>query len=257
MSGIDVAAWDALAGAAGLPLAGLLGGEARPVPAYGSLRTMTLEDAPGEAAELSGSGFDSYKVKIGRPDPGEDLAAIRAVKDAVGGGTRLAVDFNQLLSVPEAVGRGRVLREEGVWWVEEPTRADDFAGHARIRREPGPPVQLGENWWGTQDMAKSLSAGASDFGMPDVMRMGGVTGWLRAAALAEAAGLPLSSHLYVEVSAHLLAVTPTAHYLEYLDVAAPILEEPLRIEDGRAVPLPGPGVGMAWDEDAVDGFLVR
>lgn len=256
MAGLDMAAWDALAKAAGMPLAQLLGAEVGRVPAYGSLRAMTIEDAPTEAADLSALGFATYKVKIGRPDPDDDLAVVRALQDAVGD-ARIAVDYNQLLSVPEAIARAPGLSAEGVYWLEEPTRADDYAGHARIRAAPGPPVQLGENWWGTQDMVKSLDAGAGDYGMPDVMRIGGVTGWLRAAGLAEARGVPLSCHLFIEVSAHLLAATPTAHLLEYLDVAGPILAEPLRIEDGHAIVPPRPGIGLEWDEDVVGRYLVE
>ena len=269
MSGVDMAAWDALAKAAGMPLAELLGGEVGRVPGYGSLKTMTLDDAPEEAAELSELGFTTYKVKIGRPDPEDDLAVVHAIREAVRGEVKgearfeardeveVAVDYNQLLSVPEAVARSHKLAEDGTYWIEEPTRADDFAGHARIREKSGVPLQLGENWWGTRDMTKSLEVRASDYGMADVMRIGGVTGWLKAAALAEAAGMPLSSHLFVEVSAHLLAVTPTAHFLEYLDVASPILAAPLRVEEGQALVPSRPGIGLEWDEDAVGRYLVE
>jgi mandelate racemase len=166
------------------------------------------------------------------------------------------VDYNQVLSVPEAISRARALDEEGLYWIEEPTRADDFAGHARIAREARTRIQIGENWWGPHDMAKSLEAGASDLAMPDVIKIGGVSGWLRAAALAEAEGMPASSHLYPEVSAHLLAVTPTRDRLEYLDLAGPILKEPVRIEEGHAVIPTSPGTGVEWDEESVRRYLV-
>jgi len=115
---------------------------------------------------------------------------------------------------------------------------------------------MGENWWGPREMAKCLDAGASDLCMPDAMKIGGVTGWLRAAALAEAAAIPASSHLFPEVSAHLLAVSPTGHWLEYVDWADPVLQEPMRIEDGHAVIADAPGTGIAWDEGAVKRYLV-
>ena len=105
-------------------------------------------------------------------------------------------------------------------------------------------------------MAKSLGAGASDLAMPDVIKIGGVSGWLRAAAMAEAAGMPASSHLYPEISAHLLAVTPTRDRLEYLDLAGPLLKEPLRIEDGHAVIPASPGTGVEWEEESVRRYLV-
>ena len=106
-------------------------------------------------------------------------------------------------------------------------------------------------------MAKSLAAGASDLAMPDVIKIGGVSGWLRAVALAEAEGMPASSHLYPEVSAHLLAVTPTCDRLEHLDMAGPVLQEPARIEDGNAVIPASPGTGVKWDEESVRHYLVE
>ena len=119
------------------------------------------------------------------------------------------------------------------------------------------PIQLGENWWGPHDMARSLAARASDLGMPDAMKIGGVTGWQRAAALAEADGLAISSHLFPEVSAHLLAASPTAHWLEYVDWAEPVLQSPLRIESGEAVITDAPGTGIDWNEEQVARFLVQ
>ena len=106
-------------------------------------------------------------------------------------------------------------------------------------------------------MAAAIAAGAADYVMPDLARIGGVTGWLRAAALADAAGIEMSSHLYAEVSAQLLAVTPTAHFLEYVDWAAPILARPLHMSDGQARPAEGPGVGLDWNDEAVAQFALE
>ncbi len=106
-------------------------------------------------------------------------------------------------------------------------------------------------------MAKSIEVGASDYAMADAMKIGGVTGWLRAAALAESAGLQLSSHLFPEISAHLLAASPTSHWLEYVDWANPILEEPLTVEDGHASISDAPGIGMNWDEEALQHYSVE
>jgi mandelate racemase len=256
-SGIDMAAWDALARANDLPLLRLLGGGRRRVPAYGSLRSMRPESVVEEARELSTLGFDAYKIKIGHGDVRADLEAIFALRGVIGDDAKLAVDYNQSLSVTGALERVRVLDDEGLYWIEEPTRADDFVGHARIAHEARTPICIGENWWGPHDVQKSLEAGACDYGMPDAMKIGGVSGWLRTAALAEPVGLPLTSHIFPEVSAHLLAASPTAHRLEYLDTAGSILKEPLRIEDGHALVPEGPGIGLEWDEEAVSRFLVR
>ena len=256
-SGIDMAAWDGLAKAHGLPLVKLLGGAKKEVPAYGSLRSMRPESVVEEARELFEMGFDAYKVKVGHGGIGTDLEAIGALRSVIGERAKLAVDYNQSLSVTGALERVRALDGEGLWWIEEPTRADDFEGHARIAEEARTPICIGENWWGTHDIAKSLQARACDYGMPDAMKIGGVTGWLRAAALAEPSGLPLTSHAFPEVSAHLLAASPTAYALEYLDHAGPILKEPIKIEDGHALVPERPGIGLEWDEDAVGRFLVR
>jgi mandelate racemase len=106
-------------------------------------------------------------------------------------------------------------------------------------------------------MAAALDAGAADYVMPDLERIGGVTGWQRAAALAAERSAPMSSHLYPEVSAHLLAATPTAHMLEYVDWADKIVQQPLRIVDGRALVPDRPGNGLAWDDSAVARYRVR
>jgi mandelate racemase len=218
---------------------------------------MHPEGVVEEAKELYEMGFDAYKVKVGLGDVQADLEAVDAVRGMVGEEALLAVDYNQSLSVTGALERLRVLDEEGLWWIEEPTRADDFAGHARIAQEARTPICLGENWWGPHELQESIDARACDYGMPDAMKIGGVSGWLRAAAIAEPSGLPLTSHVFPEVSAHLLAVSPTAHRLEYLDHAGPILQEPIKIESGHALVPEGPGIGLEWDEDAVGRYLVR
>jgi mandelate racemase len=184
------------------------------------------------------------------------LKAVRLVKEAIGSDVRLMVDFNQGLTVAEALKRGRMIDAEGgVDWIEEPIRADDFAGCATLARELATPIQIGENFMGPEQLAQAISARACDYVMPDAERIGGVTGWMRAAALAQGAGMEMSSHLFPEVSVHLLAATPTCHWLEYVDWAEPILAEPVRIEKGQAVVPDRPGAGIAWDEKAVQRYL--
>ena len=259
MSGIDMAAWDALGQAHKLPLVRLLGGTPRPVRAYNSngLGIMPLRPLVKEAVELVEEGFGAVKLRLGRASARDDLEALRAVKKSIGPKIVLMVDFNQGLTVAEAILRGRMIDEEGgVTWIEEPVRADDFAGNARIAREVATPIQIGENFMGPEQMAQALAAGACDYAMPDAQRIGGVTGWMRAAALAQAAGMEMSSHLFPELSCHLLAVTPTCHWLEYVDWAAPILREPARLKDGHVLIPERPGSGMQWDEKAVRRFEI-
>jgi mandelate racemase len=258
MSLVDVAAWDALAQAAGVPLATLLGAKPRPVPAYNSngLGLMAAGPLADEAEKLVAGGFRGVKLRLGYATLEEDVAATRAVRKRIPDDVALMADYNQALSVPEAIRRGRALDGEGVYWIEEPIRHDDYSGCAAVKRSVSTPVQIGENFSLTYDMKKALDAAACDYVMADLERIGGVTGWQRASGLAHAAGLPLSSHLYPEVSAHLLAATPTAHWLEYVDWLNPLLAEPLALRDGMAVPSERPGNGLAWNADAVRKFAV-
>jgi mandelate racemase len=259
MSGIDTAVWDAHAQHLDQPLVRALGGTARPVRAYNSkgLGIMPIGSLADNAEALVKEGFSAVKVRLGRPNAKDDLAAVRTVKKSVGADITLMCDFNQALSVNEALLRGRLLDDEGgLLWVEEPTRADDFHGSARIAEALVTPVQIGENFIGPEQMAQALAARASDFVMPDLQRIGGVTGWMRAAALAQAAGCEMSSHLFPEVSCHLLAVTPTCHWLEYVDWAAPVLAEPLLVKDSHVITPSVPGNGMRWDERAVAKYAI-
>jgi mandelate racemase len=166
-------------------------------------------------------------------------------------------DFNQGLTIVEAIRRGQALDDEGLYWIEEPIVYDDLEGCAKVAAEVATPIQIDENFYGPISMEKAIVAEAMGYVMPDVERIGGVTGWLRAAALAEGAGIEMSTHLMPEVSCHLLAVTPTAHWLEYVDWAAPILATPLRPVDGRIAIPDVPGTGIDWDEDAVKKYQVE
>ena len=257
LSGVDVACWDALAVAAGMPLVSLLGGIPRPVHAYNSngLGLMGPEVAD-EAGELLAGGFRAVKLRLGYPTLAADLAAVRAVRRRLPDDVHIMADFNQALTPAEALRRGHALDGEGLYWLEEPVRHDDYAGCAALARALATPVQIGENFAGPDGMASALAAQACDYVMPDLERIGGVTGWLRAAALAATAGKEMSSHLFPEVSAHLLAVTPTCHWLEYVDWAAPILADPPRISDGAVVIADRPGAGLTWDDDAVARYRI-
>jgi mandelate racemase len=259
IAGIDMAAWDALAQSLGLPLVRLLGSAPRPIPAYNSkgLGILPEKELMKEATELVEEGFRAVKLRLGRPDARDDLKALKSVKKQVGPDITLMVDFNQALSVAEAVRRGRMIDDEGgVYWIEEPIRADDFAGCAEVRRQLETPVQIGENFMGPEQMAQALAAGAADYVMPDAERIGGVTGWMRAAALAQGAGVEMSSHLFPEASCHLLAATPTCHWLEYVDWADAVLAEPIKVKEGHLLASGAPGIGLAWDEKAVSRYQV-
>ncbi len=258
LSALDAALWDALAVAAEQPLATFLGAGPKEIAAYNSsgLGLMPPNAAADEALRLLEGGFRSVKLRLGHATLAEDLAVTRAVRERLPHDVGLPVDYNQALTVAEAIRRGRALQSEGILWLEEPIRHDDYAGNAAVARALSVPVQIGENFNGPEAMVEALRAGACDYVMPDVARIGGVTGWLRAAGIAAAHGVEMSSHLHPEISAHLLSATPTCHTLEYVDWANAILEEPLRIVEGRAVTPDRPGIGLAWRSEAVSALAL-
>jgi mandelate racemase len=260
VAGLDMAAWDVLAKAADLPLAVYLGGSLVPVPAYnsGGLWLTPLESLAKEAEALAAEGgFRAVKLRLGRERLDDDIRAIAIVRDALGADVKLMCDFNQGLSLGDALHRCHGLDDKGLYWFEEPIAYDDFSGYARLTRELKTPVMLGENFYGPRSLYAAIQAGAGDYVMPDLMRIGGVTGWLRAAAIAGAAGIEMSSHLYPEVSGHLLRVAETRHWLEWQDWAHPILAEPFAVEDGHLIIPDAPGNGLAWDEAAVERYRLE
>ena len=258
LSALDVACWDALARAADLPLGRYLGSSTQTVPAYNS-NGLSLAEPDGlaeEAQALLAPGFEAVKIRLGREDAHEDLRAIRAVRDAIPSESVLMADYNQALSVGEAIERGRSLDNEGLEWLEEPVAHDDLIGSARVAAALETPIQAGENFCGQGTLAAAIDLDALDYLMIDLMRIGGVSGWLRAGALAGKAGLPMSSHLYPEVSAQLLAATPNAHWLEYVDWAEPFLTAGISVTAGQATVPTEPGAGVTWDEAAIRQYAV-
>ena len=250
VSGLDMAFWDALGQAAGQPLVELLGGSPRPMRAYdsyGAVDPVADEKALRRSLE---QGFRGIKIKGGDGDAANDERVVKGVRALLGPDIVLMLDFNQSLDPAEATRRIARLAPYDLHWIEEPVPQENLQGHATVRATSPIPIQAGENWWFPRGFAEAIAAGASDFIMPDLMKVGGVTGWLRVAAQAEAASIPMSSHLFAEASSHLLAVTPTAHWLEYLDLARAVLAEPVQIVDGT-VTARGPGLGLSWDEAAV------
>ena len=256
VSGLDMALWDALGRAADLPVVQLLGGATRPLDAYDSFGVVDLKCDAEALSQSVASGFTAIKIKVGDGDLARDVDAVRAVREIVGADVRLMVDFNQSLDAPEAVRRIGRLSDFDLHWVEEPVKAEDLLGHARVRESSRAKIQTGENWWFPTNMAGAIALGASDHVMPDVMKIGGVTGWMAAASLADAAGLPVSSHIFAETSSHLMAVTPTAHLVEWLDIAGAILADPMTPIDGRITPR-WPGLGMAWDAAAAARYAAE
>jgi mandelate racemase len=254
VSGLDMAAWDALAKAAGVPLCVLLGGSVGPVKAYNSngLWLKEPEAVAAEAIELRDEGgFSGLKLRLGRERAREDLATIEAVRRTVGEDMHLMVDFNQGLHLGEALARCHMIDDASLAWIEEPIVYDNIDGYVQLAAELSTPIQIGENFYGPRDLHTALQRKACDYVMPDFMRIGGVTGWLRAAGISGAAGVPTSTHLYPEVAAHVLRVTEIAHWLEWQDWAYAVLQKPYEVKDGFLHIPDAPGIGLEWNEDVV------
>ena len=260
VSGLDMAAWDALARAADVPLCVLLGGSVGPVKAYNS-NGLWLQEPAKVAAEAVAlreeGGFRGLKLRLGREGLSDDLATIEAVRKSVGANMELMVDFNQGLNLGEALQRCHAIDDLGLSWIEEPIVYDNLDGCRQLAAELKTPIQIGENFYGPRDLHMALQMKACDFVMPDFMRIGGVTGWLKAAAIAGAAGVPMSTHLYPEVAAHVMRVTETAHWLEWQDWADPILQKPYAVKDSLLHIPNAPGLGLEWNEDAVKAHQVE
>jgi mandelate racemase len=254
LSMLDIALWDAQAIARHVPLWDLLGAKRRAIAAYDS-RGLGLM-APGPLADealrlIEDRKLPAVKLRLGHPTLADDIAAVEGVLHVLPKGIGLMVDYNQALSPDEALRRADALDGYGLLWIEEPMRHDDYPAQARLAAEILTPLQIGENFNGAAAMETALEVSACDYAMPDVARIGGVTGWLQAAALAAARGVPISSHLYPEISLSLLAASPTAHWLEYVDWAEAFLADPVQILDGKAMPSSKPGAGLDWDEDQI------
>lgn len=256
ISTLDMAYWDALGKAANVPVVQLLGGAPKPLWAYDSYG---MVDPAKDAKVLEHSlaqGFRAIKIKLGYADAAQDVDVVRAVRAIIGADVALMVDYNQSLSPTEAIRRIRMLEQFDLGWVEEPVIAEDLQGHAKVRAAVNVDIQTGENWWFPRGAEQALSAGACDLMMPDLMKIGGISGWLNVIGMARAASMPVSSHLFIEASSHVLAVTPTCHWLEFMDFGSGILANPYQIKDGQ-VTAQGPGLGIQWNESAVARYVVQ
>lgn len=256
ISTLDMAYWDALGKAVNVPVVQLLGGAPKPLWAYDSYG---MVDPAKDAKALEHSqaqGFRAIKIKIGYAEAKQDVDVVRAVRTIIGDDVALMVDYNQSQSPTEAIRRIRMLEPFDLCWVEEPVVAEDLQGHAQVRAAVKVNIQTGENWWFPRAAEQALSAGACDLMMPDLMKIGGISGWLHVIGMARAASMPVSSHLFIEASSHVLAVTPACHWLEFMDFGSGILANPYKIKNGQ-VTAQGPGLGMQWNESAVARYAAK
>ena len=258
VAGVDNALWDLRGKAAGLNVARLIGACTTAVPAYhsgGLWISRSVDELQREAADFVAQGWRAMKMRISKPRAEEDVARVRAVREAIGPDIGLVVDSNQQLTVPRAIRLGRMLEEFNLTWFEEPIPYQDHAGEAEIAAALDTPVASGETEYTSRGMFEMLRARSADILMPDLQRMGGPTEFLKAAHIAEAFNTPVSSHLFPEMNLALLAAVPNAIYLEYMPWCEPAYRERISLDaQGRAIVPARPGWGFAFDADAIKHY---
>ncbi|MBY0527808.1 MAG: mandelate racemase/muconate lactonizing enzyme family protein [Gemmataceae bacterium] len=258
-SAIDLALWDIKGKAAGLPLYKLLGGAREAAPVYGS-DAGWLWMSPKDLIEASRGyleqGMMGVKIKVGG-DPEADADRLTQVREAIGEDPWLAVDANQRYDYGTALAMGRFFEEEiGVDWFEEPISCEDVDGHARLCERLEVPIAVGETLFGRDEFERYLDKGAVDVLQPDVTRLGGLTAWLKVAALAEQRQRPLAPHLMPEVAVHLACGLPGVQVVEYMPWFFTAFVETPAIANGQIVPPQRPGLGLEMNAEAVEKYAL-
>ncbi|WP_328725791.1 L-talarate/galactarate dehydratase [Streptomyces sp. NBC_00259] len=253
VAAFDIALWDLKAKRAGLPLAKLLGAHRDSVRCYntsgGFLHTPTEEVLENATASLA-SGISGLKIKVGHPDGKQDLRRLTAVREHVGDDVPLMVDANQQWDRPTAQRMGRALEEFGLVWIEEPLDAYDAQGHAALAASLDTPVATGEMLASVAEHWELIRTGAADIIQPDAPRIGGITQFLKLAALADHHQLQLAPHFAMEIHLHLAAAYPSEPWVEHFDWLEPLFNERLHISDGRMHVPSRPGLGITLSDQA-------
>lgn len=254
LAAIDTTLWDLRCRKQGLPLWKAAGGTRDRIPLYSTeggwlhLETQALVD---DALAMQAQGFRGSKIKIGRDHLSEDAARLAAVREAVGPGYEILTDGNQGFTLSEAIRRAQVLEDYDIGWFEEPLPADDVSGHAELARRTSVPIAVGESLYSLSQFKDYLHAGAASIVQVDVARIGGITPWLKVAHLAEAYNVMVCPHFLMELHLPLVCAVPNAKWLEYIPQLDSVTTEAMRIEDGFALPSDTPGLGIAWDWQAI------
>jgi L-alanine-DL-glutamate epimerase-like enolase superfamily enzyme len=251
---IDTALWDLRCHKAGLPLHIMAGGAQPSVPMYtteGGWLHLDPSELVEDALRAREAGFGGAKIKVGRPHVSEDVARLGAVRDAVGPAFEVMTDANQAFSVDESIRRARQFEPLDLAWFEEPLPADDLGGHARLARATSLPIAVGESLYSALHFREYLHAEAASVVQVDAARIGGITPWLKVAHLAETYNLPVCPHFLMELHVALCCAVPNGRWVEHIPQLGRITTEPMRMHGGRAFPSDAPGLGIAWDWNAI------
>jgi L-alanine-DL-glutamate epimerase-like enolase superfamily enzyme len=260
LSAIDTAMWDMRGKALGLPLARLLGGFRDRVPAYASgalMRTLSLEEVTTAARRLLERGWSAMKTQLALPghtSPDIEVERIRRIREIVGSSTQLMCDINQRWLVHEAISIGKRLEPYRLHWLEDVTTADDYAGLARVTQTLATPIAGGEYVYGISPFRHMLEARSVDIVMIDLVRVGGITQWMKVAGMAEAFNLPVVSHLIPEIHLHLIAAVRNGEIVEYMPWTRLLFEDPPIPEKGMLTVPAAPGLGLAFTRDISDAL---
>jgi L-alanine-DL-glutamate epimerase-like enolase superfamily enzyme len=260
ISAIDTACWDIRGKAAGLPVYRLVGGYRGEVEAYAS-QGLWLDRSRGELADeasaLVEQGFRAVKMRAGIADEDEDVARVRAVRQAIGPDVKLMVDVNQAWDLKQTLRMAGRLAEFDLFWLEEPMPFEQLDDYARATEAISMPLCAGESNYMKDEIVQLVRRRAVDYVMPDLMRMAGVTEWLKAAHACEALGAKVTPHLFMEHSAHLAAACPNVSWQEYQPWWQPVMANPIEMKDGNIVLSDRPGFGFDVDRDAIASFEVK
>lgn len=258
LSAIDIALWDLAGQACGRPVADMLGGARDAIPVYGSNGSLqlTVDELVAEAVAFAQLGYPAYKFKVGAT-LAQDLERLRTVRTAVGPSFKLIADGTQQWSPKEAIRVAHALAPHDLWWLEEPVSAQDIEGCAEVRRAVPMNIATGETNFGVAESARLLRLGAADVLMPNLQRVGGITGWRKIAAMAEIHGVPMASHVYAEIGVHLMCGVPNALTLEVVPWWPNLFNESLRIRDGLASPPSRPGLGLTLNSALIAAHRVH
>lgn len=258
ISAIDGALWDALGKSVGLPIYRLLGGAKDRVPAYHSGGLWLSRDIDALQAEASGfvaQGFTAMKMRLGLPDPREDLARVRAVREAIGPGIRLMADANQSLDEAQAIRLGRGLEEFDLTWFEEPLPAWNLDGLARVAAALDTPIASGETEYTRYGFRQMIELRSADILMPDLQRVGGVSEFTRVGHMAESHDIAVSSHLFPETSVQVMGALANSSYLEYMPWFSRLYDNVLELSEGQVLVPERPGWGFTFSQEYIDHLV--
>src|SRR3954447_14488238 len=253
IAAVDIALYDLKAKRAGLPLAKLLGAYRDSVQTHntsGGFWHAPVEEVKARATQSLAEGIGGIKIKVGQPDSRIDLERVTAVREHLGDDVPLMVDANQQWDRPTALRFGRVLEQFGLIWIEEPLDAYDAEGHAQLAAALDTPIATGEMLSSVAEHIALIEQRSADIIQPDAPRIGGITPFLRLAALADQANLQLAPHFAMEIHLHLAACYPREPWVEHFEWLDPLFNERLETRDGRMVVPDRPGLGFTLSEQA-------